>query len=214
MPEKTTSTVAEELLHATDLLVKAGCQNAPFDAEAIIAGVLGLLPIELRGRAAKAISETTLELLVAWLQRRSAREPLEYITGQCRFRRLDLRVDLRVFVSQPESGPLVDLALRFPAGARVHDVGAGSGAIALAIKDECPDLVVSSSDISAAAVEVAQANAARLGLDVAFTVARGLPNGNYELVVANLPCRDNADRTMDLRPELTRYQPGSTPCCR
>jgi release factor glutamine methyltransferase len=116
-------------------------------------------------------------------------------------------VDRRVLVPQPEFGPLVEAALPLPQAARVHDVGTGSGAIALAIKGERGDLVVSGSDISPAAITVARANAASLDLDVEFSVARGLPPGDYALVIANLPFQDEAGLTLDLAPEFTDYQP-------
>jgi release factor glutamine methyltransferase len=132
---------------------------------------------------------------------------VEYITGQCRFRNVDLLVDRRVTVPQPEFGPLVDVALRLARGSRVHDVGTGSGAIALAIKSERADLTVSGSDVSPEAISVARANAARLGLDVTFRVARGLPPGEYALVTANLPFQDETSKTLDVPPEFTEYQP-------
>jgi release factor glutamine methyltransferase len=88
----------------------------------------------------------------------------------------------------------------------VHDVGTGSGCVALALKHERPDLVVSGSDVSAAAVEVARANALRLGLDVEFEVMRGLSRSPYDLVVANLPYV-REDEWASLEPELTHYEP-------
>jgi release factor glutamine methyltransferase len=78
--------------------------------------------------------------------------------------------------------------------------------VALALKDERPDLVVSGSDASAAAVEVARANASRLGLDVELSVARGLPAGEWDLVVANLPYV-RADEWNALEPEIRLYEP-------
>jgi release factor glutamine methyltransferase len=100
----------------------------------------------------------------------------------------------------------VEAALELPRGARVHDVGTGSGAVALALKDERPDLVLSGSDASADAIEVARANAERLGLDVAFAVAPGMPPGESDLVVANLPyVRD--DEWESLAPEIRLYEP-------
>ncbi|MEA2440332.1 MAG: release factor glutamine methyltransferase, partial [Thermoleophilaceae bacterium] len=91
-------------------------------------------------------------------------------------------------------------------GARVHDVGTGSGAVALALKHERPDLIVSASDSSADAVEVARANAERLGLDVRVAVASGLPVGEYDLVVANLPYV-REDEWDGLQPEIRLYEP-------
>ena len=93
-----------------------------------------------------------------------AREPVAYILGWKGFRRIVLGVDRRVLIPRPETELLVEVALELPSGARVHDVGTGSGAVALALLDERPDLVVSASDASPAAVEVASANAARLAL--------------------------------------------------
>jgi release factor glutamine methyltransferase len=91
-------------------------------------------------------------------------------------------------------------------GARVHDVGTGSGAIALALKDERPDLTVSASDRSPVAVEVARRNAERLGLAVEVATGAGLPAGKYDLVIANLPyVRD--DEWDALAPEIRDYEP-------
>src|SRR5215212_2931197 len=99
-----------------------------------------------------------------------------------------MHVDSRVLVPRPETEQLVEVAVELaPQGGRVHDVGTGSGAVALALKDERPDLVVSASDRSPVAVDVARRNAERLGLDVEVTGGAGLPPGEYDLVVANLP---------------------------
>jgi len=142
-------------------------------------------------------------------ERRAAREPLEYIVGSAWFCGLELGVDRRVLVpTEARTGTLVEVALELPRGARVHEVGTGSGAVALAIKAKRPDLTVSASDISAAAVEVAAANARRLGLAVEVTCADGLPPGVYDLIVANLPYTDDAQLTQVLPPEEERFQPG------
>jgi release factor glutamine methyltransferase len=139
--------------------------------------------------------------------RRAAREPVAYITGRKGFRRIEVEVDRRVLIPRPDTETLVEAALsELPSGGRVHDVGTGSGAVALALKDERPDLVVSASDASSGAVDVARANVARLGLDVPVSVARGLPPGEYDLVVANLPYV-REDEWAGLEPELTEYEP-------
>jgi release factor glutamine methyltransferase len=143
------------------------------------------------------------------LRRRIAREPVAYILGRKGFRWIELDVDRRVLIPRPDTETLVEVALELAAhGARVHDVGTGSGAVALALKHERPDLVVSGSDASADAVDVARANAERLGLEVPFSVAVGLPPGQWDLVVANLPYV-REDEWDSLEPEIRLYEPRS-----
>jgi release factor glutamine methyltransferase len=140
------------------------------------------------------------------ISRRLAGEPMAYILGRKGFRWIELQVDRRVLIPRPDTETLVEVALS-EAAARVHDVGTGSGAVALALKNERPGLVVSGSDASADAVDVARANAAKLGLDVSFSVARGLPPGtDADLVVANLPYV-REDEWDALQPEIRLYEP-------
>jgi release factor glutamine methyltransferase len=123
------------------------------------------------------------------------------------FRRISLSVDSRVLIPRPETELLVDVGLSLTDGARVVDVGTGSGAVALALKDERPDLSVVGVDVSESAIAVARANAARLGLDVRFVVGdllAGLSDG--DAVLANLPYI--ADGAV-LPPEIARYEPAS-----
>ncbi len=183
-------------------LAEAGCETPRLDAELLLADALGVDRAALYARDVPAEPPGFAERV----RRRAAREPVAYITGRRAFRRIELAVDRRVLIPRPDTETLVEAALDLPRGARVHDVGSGSGAVALGLKDERPDLAVSASDASADAVDVARANAERLGLDVAFGVARGLPAGAWDLVVANLPyvCEDEWD---GLAPEIRLYEP-------
>lgn len=153
---------------------------------------------EIPAGAARSIGER--------IRRRVQREPVAYILGRKGFRFIELDVDSRVLIPRPETELLVELALGLPEGAAVHDIGTGSGAIALALKQERPDLRVTASDASPAAVEVARANAVRLGLEVVVTEAAWLPAGAYDLVVANLPYVTESEHAR-LQPEVRSFEP-------
>lgn len=124
--------------------------------------------------------------------RRASGEPLAYIVGHKEFFGLDLLVDRRVLVPRPDTETLVEWMLELlPAGSdpRVVDLGTGSGAIALAVKHSRPRAQVEATDISADALAVAEGNARRLGLEVAFRQAawlEGAPD-RYDLVASNPP---------------------------
>ncbi|RLV10156.1 protein-(glutamine-N5) methyltransferase, release factor-specific [Streptomyces griseocarneus] len=206
MSENIPVTIDAELRRAIDVLTAAGCPAPRSDAERLIAAALLLTRDERPECGRNTLAPTVVDLLTGWLDRRAAREPVEYIVQQCQFRRLFLYIDHRAIVPREESGTLVETALTLPEGARVHDVGTGCGAIALAIKNERPDLVVTGSDISPDAIGVARENAVRLHLDVRFAVASGLPLGTYDLVVANLPYQDPHNPVVPNVPEGD-YQP-------
>ena len=202
------ATVREAVVEASARLQRAGCDTPRLDAELLVADALGVDRSRLVTDAGAAVPVGAVGPIADRLRRRAAREPVAYILGRREFRRIELAVDDRVLIPRPETELLVELALELREGAWVHDAGTGSGAVALAIKDERPDLSVSASDASAGALEVARANAARLGLDVRFELARGVPTrvAAADLVVANLPyVRDG--ELAELDPEIALYEP-------
>ncbi|MEA2386545.1 MAG: release factor glutamine methyltransferase [Thermoleophilaceae bacterium] len=200
------ASVRDALVAATLALTDAGCETPRLDAELLLAHVSGSDRARLVTSAESLLDGAHADAFDALVRRRVAREPVAYLVGRKGFRHIELAVDSRVLIPRPDTETLVEAALDLPAGARVHDVGTGSGAVALALKHERPDLEVSGSDVSADAVEVARANAASLGLDVDFSVARGLPPGRVDLVVANLPYV-REDEWAELEPDITRYEP-------
>ena len=141
------------------------------------------------------------------VRRRLRREPVAYILGRKGFRRIELAVDRRVLIPRPETELLVELALELEP-ATVLDVGTGSGAIALAVADELPGCAVTATDTSAAALEVARANAERLGPRGAGPLRQGsVPGGEaFDLILANLPYVAERDWP-SLQPEITEWEP-------
>jgi release factor glutamine methyltransferase len=189
-------TVAQALLDARRAGVDA------LDAQCLLADLLDRPRTWLLAHDDAVLDAAQLAAFAARLQRRGAGEPLAYLVGKREFFGLSLTVGPEVLVPRPETELLVDWAIellrawRSPAAPRVADLGTGSGAIALAIKAAVPQARVWASDVSPAALGVAQGNAHRLGLEVEFACgswwqpARGL---RFDLVVSNPPYIDAAD---------------------
>jgi release factor glutamine methyltransferase len=198
--------VREALDSAVVALQAAGVDTPRLDAEVLLAHALGVDRLALVTDRERRVEGPAVRTFQDAVRRRSVRrEPVAYITGTKGFRHIDLRVDARVLIPRPETETLVEAALHLPRGARVVDVGTGSGAVALALKDERPDLDVIATDTSADALAVARANAARLGLDVAFVEGDLLDGvGDVDAVVSNPPYVADSDT---LQPEIARHEP-------
>ena len=126
------------------------------------------------------------------VRRRLAGEPVAYLAGEKAFFGLHLRVDARVLVPRPDTETLVQWALDAlpPAPARFLDLGTGSGAIALAVKSQRPDVAVTATDASTGALAVARDNAERLGLAVDFfngSWLQAVPGQRFDVIASNPP---------------------------
>ncbi len=203
-----TSSSREALVAAVDALRAAGIQSPRLDAELLLAEATGWERARLAAEPEAGVPAAAARRFGELVRRRLRREPVAYIHGRKGFRPVELAVDRRVLIPRPETELLVELALEL-APRRVLDMGTGSGAIALAIADELPDCEVVATDTSPAALEVARANAERLGLAGRVKVVEGtLPPdpGEIDLIVANLPYVAEGE-WVGLEPEVTEWEP-------
>jgi release factor glutamine methyltransferase len=185
------------LASATERLANSGVPSADSDARLLLAHVWGVSMGELQRR--QVLGESPSGDVIARFDElvgeRSARIPLQHLTGSAPFRGLELRVGPGVFVPRPETELLVDLVLEDVSGrpdARVVDLCTGSGAIALALKHEAPGLSVSAVELDPMAHAWAVRNRDLLGLDVEIDCAAAefaFPGseGLLDVVVSNPP---------------------------
>jgi release factor glutamine methyltransferase len=200
--------VRDALDSARIAIAAAGSDTPDLDAQLLLAHALGVDRAALIMEPDRPVEGAAVRTFQDLVRRRSVRrEPVAYLLGLKGFRHIDLMVDPRVLVPRPETELLVEVGLTLPQGARVHDACTGSGAVALALKHERPDLQISGSDSSADAVAVARANARRLGLDVEFAEADVLAAaGGADAVLANPPYVQTGAQ---LPPELAHEPPGA-----
>jgi release factor glutamine methyltransferase len=194
---------------AITAITAAGCETPRLDAELMLADVLGVSRERLVVDGDLVVEGPAVRAFQNAVRRRAVeREPVAYIVGHRGFRRLELVVDPRALIPRPETELLVEVGLSLPRGSRALDVGTGSGAIALALKDERPDLLVSGSDLSADALGLASLNGERLGLSVSWLCAdllAGVPD-EFDAILSNPPYVAESDRA-SLAPEILRHEP-------
>jgi release factor glutamine methyltransferase len=161
------------------------------DLRILFCHALGVSRVQLITGSEQEVLAPQANHLAGLLSRRLAGEPVAYIVGTREFYGLALQVSPDVLIPRPETELLVELAIeRLPNVGKALDLGTGSGAIAIAIAHARPDARVTAIDRSAAAIEVARANALANHAQVAFLVSDwydAVAGKRYELVISNPP---------------------------
>ncbi|OAN43693.1 protein-(glutamine-N5) methyltransferase, release factor-specific [Chloroflexus islandicus] len=188
-------TIQHALRTASEQL-RAVSATARLDAELLLAHTLGWSRAKVVAERDYPLTPAQQATFAGLVARRAAREPVAYLIGHREFFGLDLLVDQRVLIPRPETEVLVELALaearRYGnAPITIADIGAGSGAIAIALAMHLPHAIIYGVDLSAGALEVAAANVARYRLHDRITLLEGdllepLP-GPVDLIVSNPP---------------------------
>lgn len=187
-------TVRRLLTWTTRHFERKGVDAPRLTSELLLAHVLGLSRVRLYTDLDRPLEQAELGTFRALIERRTAGEPVQYLTGVKEFAGRPFRVDPRVLIPRPETELLVEEvvgALRSASAPRLLDVGTGSGCIAVTLAAQLPGATVVATDIDPAACAVAQANAEALGVrldirqgDLLTPVVEEPP---FDAVVSNPP---------------------------
>ena len=212
-----TWTVIRLIRWTSDYFQDKGLDTPRLDAEVLLADLLGLDRVGLYVNFDRPLNPDELAAYRERVKRRAAREPAAYITGRREFYSLDLAVSPAVLIPRPETELLVDEALALAGRRRpplaLCDLGTGSGAVALALAHRLPEAEVHAVDVSPQALEVARANAAKLGLAERIEFFEGnlyepVPQtgAGYDIITANLPYVPRP-AFADMAPEVRDHEP-------
>ncbi|MDB5530120.1 MAG: prmC [Devosia sp.] len=147
------------------MLVRLGFDSAALDAKRLTAFALGLSDLEIATREGEPVDETGAQRVAELLQRRLTGESVARIVGEREFYGLAFGLNAATLEPRPETEMLVDLGIAaLPAGGRLLDLGTGTGAIAIAVLVNRPDVTAVATDLSVEALEAAGRNAARHGV--------------------------------------------------
>lgn len=200
-------TGADALRQATARLTQAGVADAAGDARLLLAHALDLPRHHLTAALSAPLPADALRRFDAAVTARAARQPVSQILGRRAFWKHDFHVTPDTLDPRPETETLVEAALTRPF-ASVLDMGTGTGAILISLLAERPGARGTGTDISAAALDVARGNAARLGVRADFIQSDWFSavSGGFDLIVSNPPYIALAEMAA-LAPEVRDWEP-------
>lgn len=200
-------TIREALRLAAVRLEQAGVPDADVDAAYLLASVLKEDTLAMRINGHRELAAPQRAAFDALCDRRAVREPLQYILGETEFMGLTFHVEPGVLIPRADTEILVEKALAWmKPGARVLDIGTGSGAIAVSLAKLGRPAQVTAVDVSDRALEIARRNAERNGTAVEFVKSdcfSALKGRKYDMIVSNPPYISE-DEMRGLMPEVTR----------
>jgi release factor glutamine methyltransferase len=184
------------------------------DAETLLLHLIGKNRAWLLTHLTDDFAGCTAIRFATLLDRRVKGEPIQHITGESEFYGLPFRINCDVLIPRPETEHLIERVVKLAPlfrKPRIVDVGTGSGAIAIALANECPDATVTATDTSEPALKVARGNAERLGFAGRIRFLQGdllapVSNETFDIVVSNPPYVPSSDRD-SLAVEVREYEP-------
>ncbi len=225
-------------------LERRGDEHPRLSAEWLLSNATGLSRVELYVNFDRPLDPGELADMHAAIERRASGEPLQYVTGEMPFRHIVLRCERGVLIPRPETEVLVDAALEGvdaalarrdanptenegpekgerggepegPDGVRVLEVGTGTGCIALSLASERPGTLVTATDLSERAVDLARRNRAALHLDdvvdlALCDLASGVDSdlmGNFSVLVSNPPYVPTRVLREEVPAEVADFEP-------
>ncbi|HEX6811010.1 MAG TPA: peptide chain release factor N(5)-glutamine methyltransferase [Planctomycetota bacterium] len=206
-------TVLSVMRGAEAWLLRRGVDAPQRSAELLLGKVLGLSRLQLYLAHDRPLDQAERDRMRELIARRGGGEPVAYLIGTWAFRGVELEVGPAVLIPRPETEQVVDAALaRVATGGSVADLGTGSGAIAITLAVERPDLRVLATDASKNALLVARANVLRHSVQDRVELALGswwepVPAAaRFDLVVSNPPYIDPR-ATAGLAPDVRAHEP-------
>jgi release factor glutamine methyltransferase len=170
MNMNSSATTNKWLSRATRQLTQAGIITARLDSLIFLEDITGRNRASILAHPEQALSASQLKKLSILIARRSAHEPLAYIRGETEFYGRKYKINHRVLEPRPESETMIDLLKELPEAenATIIDIGTGSGALAITAQLEIPGSKVIATDIDAACLKIAAANAKTHKTSVTF----------------------------------------------